>query len=156
MVVQSLVLSIINYCSKVWGVTTNQQIERVQKLENFAAKIAIGGARKFDHVTPILKELEWLKVNSKITYDICIFTYKICHNLLPRWLYSFPLVGDNSIRFTRQSNTLFVPRTRTDMGGKAMTVLGPKNWNSLSEIVKDSPSLHLFKKKLKKHILDIQ
>ena len=45
-VVQSLVLSIINYCFKVWGVTTQQQIERVQKFENFAAKVASGAARK--------------------------------------------------------------------------------------------------------------
>ena len=52
-VVQSLVLSIINYCLKVWSVTTQQQIEIVQKLENFAAKVAYGGARKYDHATPI-------------------------------------------------------------------------------------------------------
>jgi len=35
MVVQSLVLSIVNYCSRVWGATNKTQIERVQKLQNF-------------------------------------------------------------------------------------------------------------------------
>ena len=69
-VVQSLVLSIINYCLKVWGMTTQQQIERIQKLENFAAKIAFGRARKYDHVTPILHELKWLNINCKVMYDI--------------------------------------------------------------------------------------
>jgi len=35
MVVQSLVLSIVSYCSRVWGTTNKTQIERVQKLQNF-------------------------------------------------------------------------------------------------------------------------
>lgn len=40
MVVQSLVLSIVNYCSRVWGATNKTQIERVQKLQIFAATVA--------------------------------------------------------------------------------------------------------------------
>ena len=110
-VVQSLVLSIINYCLKVWSVTTQQQIERVQKLENFAAKVASGGARKYDHATPILRELKWLNMNCKITFDICIFTYKIVNNLLPDWLFHLPTVGNLVTRNTRQSNNLFIQRT---------------------------------------------
>ena len=31
-VIQSLALSIINYCNKVWGMTTREQLERVQKI----------------------------------------------------------------------------------------------------------------------------
>ena len=108
-VVQSLVLSIINYCMKVWGITTSQQLERVQKLENFAAKVALGRGRKYDHATPLLKELNWLKIKDKVNLEICIFTYKICNNLLPDWLFSFPCVRDGATRTTRQSDDLFVP-----------------------------------------------
>jgi len=39
MVVQSLALSMINYCSIIWGATTKEQMERVQKLQNVAAKV---------------------------------------------------------------------------------------------------------------------
>ena len=97
-VIQSLALSIINYCSKVWGMTTREQLERVQKTENFAAKIAYGGARKYDHVTPILKDLQWMDIKDKISFDICIFMYKVMNNMLPDWLYSFPFVGDLQTR----------------------------------------------------------
>ena len=58
LVVQSLARSIVNYCIKVWGITTQQQIDKVQKLENFAAKFAVGGPKKYDHVTPIFDELK--------------------------------------------------------------------------------------------------
>ena len=61
-VVQSLSLSIVNYCSRIWGMTTKEKLDRIQKVQNFAAKIACGGAKKYDHVTPILKELEWMNI----------------------------------------------------------------------------------------------
>ena len=57
-IVQSLALSVINYSSRVWGMTTREQIDRVQKLQNFAAKIVQGSAKKYDHVSPILKYLK--------------------------------------------------------------------------------------------------
>ncbi|XP_069974804.1 uncharacterized protein [Penaeus vannamei] len=46
MVVQLLAQSMINYCSIIWGATSKEQMERVQKVQNFAAKVAIGGLRE--------------------------------------------------------------------------------------------------------------
>ncbi len=44
-VVQSLALSIINYCIRIWGTTNQTILNKAQKLQNFAAKVAIGGAK---------------------------------------------------------------------------------------------------------------
>ncbi len=65
---QSLVLSVINYCIIIWGSFNKTHIHNVQKLQNFTAKIVIGGTRKYDHVTPLRKELKWLTITDK-----CIF-----------------------------------------------------------------------------------
>ena len=154
MVVKALALSIIDYCFKIWGMTTKEQLSRIQKLQNFAAKIADGNARKFDHATPILKELNWLKIEEKILYDICIFTYKVCNQLLPNWLFTFPRVRDISARSTRQVNDLFVPRTTTDIGANQITVIGPKVWNTIPSTVKNVSTVHIFKKKMKKYFLE--
>ena len=153
-IVQSLSISIINYCLRVWGMTTKEQIERVQKLQNFAARVAHGEVRKYDHITPIIKELGWLKIENKIMYDMCIFTYRVCNNLLPEWLFSFPAVQELNTRTTRQSSKLFVPRTRTDMGGKAITVKGPRIWNTVPASIQSQPTLKAFKNKLKSYLLD--
>ena len=153
-VVQSLALSVINYCLKVWGMTTQQQIDRGQRLENFAAKIAFGIGRKYDHATPILRELKWLKIDCKITFDICIFTYKICNHLLPDWLLPLPTVGDTIERNTRQSQDLFISRTKTDMGARSISVKGPTLWNTIPDSVKQSSSLQIFKHKLKEYLLN--
>ncbi len=56
-VVLSLVLSLINYCINIWGSTCKTLLHSVQKLQNFPAKVAIRGARKYDHATPFIEEL---------------------------------------------------------------------------------------------------
>ena len=152
-VIQSLALSIINYFHKVWGMTTREQLERVQKIENFAAKIAYGGARKYDHVTPILKDLQWMDIKDKISFDICVFMYKVMNNMLPDWLHKFPFVGDLQARPTRQSNHLAIKRTNTDLGKRAISVRGPKEWNDIPVNIRNSTSIKVFQKNLKKHIL---
>ncbi len=52
-VVQSLVLS--NF--SIWGATTSPLINKVQKVQNFAARVAVRGIKKFEHVSPAYKEL---------------------------------------------------------------------------------------------------
>ncbi len=64
-VIQSLALSGVNYCLQVYGTTNNTRLQRVQKLQNFAAKICAGAARRSDHATPFKTQLEWLKVDEK-------------------------------------------------------------------------------------------
>ena len=153
-IVQSIVISIMNYCLKVWGTTTQEQMDRVQKLENFAAKVAYGGARKYDHVTPIYKELKWLRMQDKVELDICTFTYLICNKFLPSFLFDFPRVSDSILRVTRQSSNLYIPRTRTDLGARSITCRGPKSWNRIPEYIRNSNTVSSFKERLKKYFLD--
>ncbi len=71
-VIQSLALSGANYCLQVYGTTNNTQMRRVQKLQNFAAKICAGGARRSNHATPFITQLEWLKIDKKkrVIFDV--------------------------------------------------------------------------------------
>ena len=56
-IVQTLVLSMMNYCLKIWGTRTGAQTQKVQKLQNFAARVAVGGIRIYDHITPNINDL---------------------------------------------------------------------------------------------------
>lgn len=73
-VVQSLALSLMEYCIRIWGTTNETLITKVQKMQNFAAKVAIGGARKYDHVSPIFIELQWLKIKQKHKFEVCMYS----------------------------------------------------------------------------------
>ena len=155
-VFETLPLSIINYCLKIWGTANKAQLQKVQVLQNFAARIAVGNIRKYEHITPHINKLKWLKMSNKCIFDTCIYIFKLLNHQLPAWLLSLPRVRELIFRNTRQQNNLFVPPTRTMVGEREMGVRGPKLWNSLPESVKSSTSIHSFKRSLKAYLLASQ
>ena len=60
-IIKSLVFSKMFYCSSVWSNTSVTNINKLQAIQNFAARI-VTRSRKFDHITPILKQLRWVPV----------------------------------------------------------------------------------------------
>ena len=155
-VVETLALSIVNYCLKIWGTANRAQLQKVQMLQNFAARIAVGNVRKYEHITPHINKLKWLKTSNKCIFDTCIYIFKLLNHQLPAWLLSLPRVREMIFRNTRQRNNLFVPPTRTMAGEREMGVRGPKLWNSLPDSVKSSTSIYSFKRSLKTYLLASQ
>ena len=155
-VVQTLALSVINYCGKIWGTGGKTNLQEVQKLQNFAARITVGNVKKYEHITPHINKLNWLKVENKCNFDICLFVFKVLNNLVPSWLLTFPPVGEFHNRNTRQQNDLFIPITRTVVGEREILVKGPSLWNKLPDNVKIAPTISAFKKRLKSHLLACQ
>ena len=78
--VHTLVLSLINYGLKIWGTANDTLMHKVQKLQNFAAKVAVGGYKRRDRATPVIEQLKWLKVKEKVKFDQCLMVYKAIHN----------------------------------------------------------------------------
>ena len=141
----------LNYCSTIWGSANITQIKRIQKLQNFAAKIACGGGRKHDHATPYINSLRWLKIIHKCNFDACLFIFKILNNCLPSWLVTINSVSDFNERMTRQLDNIYIPRTRTFTGERNLAIRGSRIWNSLPADIKHSSSIFNFKKKLKEN-----
>ena len=65
--VSLLVFSKMLYCSIVWSNTSTTNIKKLQLVQNFACKI-VTKTRKFDHVTPLLHELNWLSVDQLLFF----------------------------------------------------------------------------------------
>ena len=61
------------------------QLDRLQSVLNAAARL-IYRRRKFDHVSPLLKELHWLRVPERITFRLAVLAYRCQHNMAPRYL----------------------------------------------------------------------
>ena len=153
LIVQSLTLSIINYCSVIWGSACKTQLCKLQKLQNFAAKVALGKGRKYDHATPYINELKWMKIKDKCNFDASVYMYKIVNELLPNWLTSISRVGQTNPFSTRQAADLKINRTRTTAGDRELTVRGSVLWNKLPSEIKKSSNLMSFRCNLKTHIL---
>ena len=111
-IIESLVFSQLNYCFRIWGSANKTLLKRVQRLQNFAARIVDGRARKYDHITPILKDLNWLNIEKSYKFKICIFLYDVVHGKYPSWFISLPTVREVIETRTRQSNHLHVGTRR--------------------------------------------
>ncbi len=149
-ILQTLVLSVLKHGITIWGTTNSTLRDKVQKVQNFAIKIADGKAKKFDHVTPLYDK--WLRIKDCITLSFVTSVFKHRINTYPGHL-SLPTVSTVTQSTTRQQNNLYVPRTNTDTGARAFSVLGPKLWNDLPSDIKNSSNLNTLKRKLKEKLL---
>ena len=65
LIINALVFTKLYYCSSVWSNTSQSNIAKLQAVQNFACRI-VSGAKKYVHVTPILRQLNWLPVKQHI------------------------------------------------------------------------------------------
>ena len=108
-VINSLVFNKLYYCSVVWSSITDRNVRKLQGIQNFAARI-ISGTRKYDHITPVLKELRWIPVRLQLYYREAIMAFKCMTGTAPTYLSSqFVSRGSVSGRPTRQSTQLNIP-----------------------------------------------
>ena len=87
---QLLIISLIFfckmlYCSTVWSNTSTQNINKLQSIQNLASKI-VTNSRKSEHVTPLLRQLNWLPVKQLLYYREHVLTYKCFNGLAPKYL----------------------------------------------------------------------
>ena len=86
-VIHVLVFSKMYYCSSVWANITNKNVRKLQVVQNFACRI-VSGAKKYDHVTPLLKSLSLLPVKDQLYYRQAIMTFKCMNRHAPEYLTS--------------------------------------------------------------------
>ena len=105
-IVNTLVFSKLFYCSSVWSNAADTSLLKLQAVQNFAARI-ISGSRKFDHVTPLLKELHWLPIRSQLYLRDAVLVFKCMTGSALTYLSSkFLTRGEVSGRMTRSSQLL--------------------------------------------------
>ena len=81
-IIKILVFSKMFYCSSVWSNTSVTNINKLQAIQNFTARI-VTRSRKFDHITPILKQLRWMPVKDHFFYRDAILTFKCINGMAP-------------------------------------------------------------------------
>lgn len=152
--VHAFITSRMDYCNSLLFGITKQNLKRLQRIQNRAARLCLG-IRKFDRISnkTLLKTLHWLPVSFRIDFKICLLTFKCIHGLAP--LYLSELINVRSIGRTMRSSgglLLDVPMTRTkSWGERAFSVAGPRLWNDLPLHLRSVESVDKFKAELKTH-----
>ena len=107
--------------------------------------------RKYDQITPFLKELHWLPVKQRILFKILLFTYKALKAPAPQYISDF-LVQYKPARALRSydKKLLQVPHFKSKTyGGRSFSYIAPYLWNQLPDAIRQAPSFATFKSNLK-------
>ncbi|MCG7877652.1 MAG: reverse transcriptase family protein [Candidatus Thiodiazotropha endolucinida] len=151
---QSYILPIIDYGSLSWGSTSNNNIDRINKLQKRAARIIL----KADFTTPsaeMFEQLGWMSVASRINYNKAVFTYKALNNLTPSYISDLlkPTTQTHNRKLRSSDNgSLTLPRASTALYSGSFSWSATKLWNTLPTSVRLSSSLNIFKKNFREHV----
>ena len=129
-------------------------LQKLQYVQNAAARL-ITGIRKHHHITPILMDLHWLPVNERIQFKILLLTFKSLNGFAP--VYIDEMIQHYVLNRKLCSSSAFLLKQNKQnlksYGFRTFTVATPFLWKySLPLEVKSSPSLNIFKSKLKTHL----
>ena len=151
-VINALVFSKLYYCSPVWSNTSKKNISKLQKVQNFACRI-ITGKRKFDHITPALRELRWLPVTSFLKYTLGVLAFKCVKGLAPSCVcHRFKTRDCVHDRNTRYKNNLNIPAYKSASGQRTFLYRATSFWNSLPCEIRGCDNLPIFKRHLKEFL----
>ena len=151
----SLVLSRLDCGNATLAGSPSYMFDKLQSVLNAAARLI--SKRRFENVTPLLRDLHWLRVPQRVEYKLSILVYRCLHNLAPEYLCDeLRRVADISSRQRLRSSStsaLIVPQTLlSTVGDRAFPTAASRVWNSLPHHVTSAPSLQTFKKRLKPFI----
>ena len=145
----SLVLSRLDYCNATLAGLPATHIARLQRIQNNAARLVLQKSKR--HVTPPLKQLHWLLIQTRIDYKLATLAFRHFDASLPQYLSSRLNIYQPS-RPLRSSNgkLLMVPLWKLkSFRYRPFSYQGPVVWNSLPTDLKLSSSLSSFKSRLK-------
>ena len=127
-------------------------LDRLQSVMNAATRL-VHRAHKFDHITPLLRDLHSLHIPERITFRLAVLAYHCQHGLVPSYLTAelHRVAGVESPQRLRSasSGALVAPWTFHPMiGDRFFSVAAPQAWNSLPPPVTSSSSLPVFRRML--------
>ena len=101
----SLIEPYFRYCYPVWGCTSNTTLQKLQKLQNRATRIATNS--RYDASSePFIQELGWLIIERLIKLETVKDVYKAFHNEPPHYMEEpFHKLSDTRSRGLRYSLT---------------------------------------------------
>ena len=151
--IRALVISKPDYCNSVLaGISGHLLMVGC----NPSSMWNIFAVRRSEHVTSLLRDLDWLRMPQRITYKLCVLVYRCLPGTAPSYLanclhLASDVAGRQKLR-SAAAQTLVVPASatrRSSLGDRFFYAAAPSAWNSLPPAVRCAPTLMTFQRHLK-------
>jgi len=123
----------LDYCNSLLYGVSDSLLAKLQTVQNAAARVITGTRRKFNHITPVLRDLYWLPVRQRITFKLAmndgLQVPTRSGTVLPGWCLHSRLVRRRQVgacscgrRTAGHSLCQVVAGTRTSIGQRKFAV----------------------------------
>ena len=153
-VYNSLIQPQFDYCNVVWGSCNKGLAEKLQRLQNRAARTLMSASYD-SNLDDLFRTLGWRRLYYQRLEQKSILMYKTLHGMTPDYLRSRFVYRDDvsAYRLRNTENKLVLPQPRTDYLKKSFSYSGAQLWNNLPVDLRQASSLADFKSKLSRHSL---
>ncbi|KAJ4435315.1 hypothetical protein ANN_17925, partial [Periplaneta americana] len=118
--------------------------------------LSASNVRKYDHITPSLEAIGWLKVDKKRNLHSLLFLFEILNSSIPSYLssrFTYLSSHHNLNTRSRHETILTIPSHRTSSYSSSFTIALPRLWNSLPAGIRDCRNKTEFKRKLTRYLV---
>ena len=151
--IHAFVTSRLDYCNSLFLNTLVGYYKKLQSVQNAAARLLVRRS-KYDHITPILRELHWLPVCKRVEFKVALMCFKIMSGDCPEYLRTIIRPNRNGIRADETNELTRVDNRKTSVsyGDCAFSIGAPILWNSLPPFIRTETNFSKFKTLLKTHL----
>ncbi len=135
-VYNAIILPHFDYCSLVWSNCSEYLLDKLQKMQNRAARIITG--RPYDIPTKeIFRELNWQSLHDRWEKNKLMFMHKVKSNELPASMNNlFQIANNTNYDLRSNGNDFLLQKPKTNYMKKSITYNGAIAWNKLPNNVK--------------------
>ena len=80
--IQAFVHCRLDYCNSALTGVAKVSVQKLRSVQNMAARM-VTGARRCDHITPILEDLHWMPVSQQVVFKTALMAWKCIHGVAP-------------------------------------------------------------------------
>ena len=135
----------MDYESATLAGVSGRLLDRLQSVLNAAAWL-VCDSRKYDHITPLLRDLHWLRVPDRIKFRLAVLVFRCRSNTAPASRDLHWAADSDARRRLRSSssNKLVVPQTRLKtVDDRAFGAAAARIWNDLPPTITNASSICL-------------
>ena len=138
---KSLILPYLDYCSAVWGCIGNGLSQKLEKLQNRAARIITGSGWDV-RSAQILRALKWESLADRRSKQLKSLMKSLTTLYLSDKFTSVNTIHRHNLRGAQHN--LFIPRPNTEALKRSFRYRGAVTWKSLSVEAKQATTLNSF------------
>ena len=146
LIYEALIQPHFDYCNVVWGSCNVKLADKLQKLQNRAARALTFSSYEAD-ASHLFQNFNWKNLSTQRDIQKALMAFKSLNGLAPEYLSSKFIAWSHTTSYTfRDSvNRLTIPQPCTNYLRNSFCYSGAVLWNSLPETLRQAESLRNFK-----------